>query len=71
MNHETWRSGVSLKKFAEASGRFPPAAHWLVAAYIQAKAEGISLEEMVQVLIQASEYRPTFNREQAIKDLGY
>lgn len=62
MDNLIYHAGIMLRRFIEGSGRQPTAAHYLVAALLQARDERIDLDGMVHILILANEYDPKKNK---------
>jgi len=72
MNNLAWQAGKNLKRSVEASGRAMNINHWIVALWMIAQEEGISLDEIVTALIAASDFAPTpTDKERIRRELGY
>jgi len=72
MNNLAYYAGKNLKRFVEGSGRPVSVNHWIVALWLIAEEEGISVDEVVTRLIAASDFAPApTDREKIRKELGY
>ena len=72
MNNLAWQAGKNLKRSVEASGRPIILNHWIVATWMIAQEEGISLDELVVRLIAAKDFAPApTDKDEIISQLGY
>ena len=62
MDNLQWHGGIMFKRRFEQSGRPPTLSHLAVALWLTAQEEGKTLEEIVQVLIEASTYDAAANK---------
>jgi len=62
MDNLQWHGGIMLNRKLEQSGRPPTLSHLAVALWLKAQAEGKSLEDVVQMLIEASTYDAAVNK---------
>ena len=75
MNNLAWYAGVNLKRFVEASGRTPTVEHYLVAAWLLAQEQGLTLDDVEQKLILAgnfeAETKKIADKAKTIRELGF
>ena len=72
MNNLAYQAGKNLKRFVEGSGRPISINHWVVALWLIAEEEGVSIDEVVARLIATKDFAPApTDREKIRKELGY
>jgi hypothetical protein len=75
MDNTTWYQGKRLKSFIEhGTGGAIKLPHLAVAAILAAREQGLTLDDIVHQLILANHFDAAtkkFDREQALRDLGY
>ena len=72
MNNLAWQAGKNLKRSVEGSGRAANLNQWIVALWLVAQEEGISLDEIVIKLIATSDFAPgPIDKERIKRELGF
>lgn len=74
MDNLTWYRGRRLREHIDNTQSGLTVSHLAVVMILAARDQGITLEDVVQELIQAQDYDAAANKigkEQALKDLGY
>ena len=72
MNNLAWQAGKNLRRSVEQSGRVINLNHWIVALWMIAQEEGVSLDELVVRLIAARDFAPApTDRDEIKRQLGY